>query len=127
LLDLVVAKIIGHARLHRAQEAPGLIDLLPRREPLGPVNTRELARLRIPGDEARDEEAGADVEEERAPGRLDHPRFTAIRPWALQVRTSVLSGWPTLPSMGELSACRRVRPADDLPLPGLVDETIRDL
>jgi len=46
-----------------AQEAPGLIGLLPRREPLRPVDTRELAGLRIPGDEARDEEAGAEIEE----------------------------------------------------------------
>ena len=51
----------------RAQEAPGLIGLLPRREPLRPVDARELAGLRIPGDEARDEEAGAEVEVRSAP------------------------------------------------------------
>jgi len=27
--------------------------------------------------------------------RPDHPRLTAIRPWAPQVRISVTSGWPT--------------------------------
>ncbi len=36
--------------------------------PFGPLDARELARLRIPGDEARDEQAGADIEDERAPG-----------------------------------------------------------
>jgi len=75
-----------------AQEAHGLIGFLPRREPLRPVDTRELARLRIPGDETRDEEAGADVEEERAPG---HARFTLIRSWAPQVRILVTSARPT--------------------------------
>ena len=51
----------------RAQEAPGLIGLLPRREPLRPVDARELAGLRIPGHELRDEEAGAEVEVRSAP------------------------------------------------------------
>ena len=48
---------------------------------------------RVPGEEARDEEAGADVEEERAPG---HVRFTVMRSWAPQVRSSLTAGWPTL-------------------------------
>ena len=60
---------------------------------LRPVDTRELAGLRVPGEEARDEEAGADVEEERAPG---HVRFTVMRSWAPQVRSSLTAGWPTL-------------------------------
>jgi len=66
-----------------AQEAPGLIGLLPGREPLRPVNARELAGLRVPRDKARDEEAGAEVEVESAPG---HARFTLMRSWAPQVR-----------------------------------------
>jgi len=45
-----------------AQEAPGLLRLLPRLEPLRPLDARELAGLRIPGDEARDEEARGEVE-----------------------------------------------------------------
>src|SRR5436309_222142 len=42
--------------------------LLPRLEALWPLDARELARRRIPGDEARDKEAGAEVQMGRAPG-----------------------------------------------------------
>ena len=49
-----------------AQEAPRLLRLLPRLEPLRPLDARELAGLRVPGDEARDEEAGVGT----TPGRL---------------------------------------------------------
>src|SRR2546425_3296169 len=73
----------GSARLHR---------LPPTSRTLRPLDARELAGLRVPGDEARNEEAGAEVEEERAPSRLDHPRFTAIRSCAPQVRSSAVAG-----------------------------------
>src|SRR5881628_1265126 len=39
------------------EKPPRLLRLLPRLESLRPLDARELARLRIPGDEARDEEA----------------------------------------------------------------------
>jgi len=50
-----------------SQKPSRLLRLLPRREPLRPLDVRELG-LRIPGDEARDEEASAEVEEGTAPG-----------------------------------------------------------
>ena len=40
------------------KKPPRLLRLLPRREPLRPLDARERAGLPIPGDEARDEEAG---------------------------------------------------------------------
>src|SRR5437867_5368504 len=52
------------------QEAPGLIGLLPGRESFRSVDTCELTGFRIPGDEAPDEEAGAEVEVGAAPGSL---------------------------------------------------------
>jgi hypothetical protein len=64
-----------------AQEAPGLLRLLPRREPLRPVDARELARLRVPGDEARDEKAGAEVEVGAAPGGLTDGLAAIIARW----------------------------------------------
>jgi hypothetical protein len=107
-------------------EPPRLVRLFPRREHLRPLDAREFAGLRIPGDEARDEETGAEVEEERGPS---HARFTLIRLWAPQVRISVMAGSPTPldTNAGGLAACCRVRPPDDLPLAGFVGEPVADL
>jgi hypothetical protein len=45
-----------------AQEAPGLIGLLPRLESLRPLDAPELARLRVPGDQTRNVEASAEAD-----------------------------------------------------------------
>jgi len=56
-----------------SQKPSRLLRLLPRREPLRPLDVRELG-LRIPGDEARDEEASAEVEEGTAAGSPQCPK-----------------------------------------------------
>jgi len=102
-------------------ETARLFGLPPRREPLRPLDARALAGLRIPGDELRNEEAGAEIEVGRAPGHAlllvvrEVMRFTRSARASKRARSS-RTAWPRLSSSAccAASPCRRQRMARHL-------------
>src|SRR5439155_23001494 len=83
----------SHAILHQQfpEKPRRLLGLLPPRESPCPVDMRERAGLRMPADEARDEEGGGYVEDKRepdhAPPRGSSTRMASVRMRRLQGRS----------------------------------------
>src|SRR5438132_2167460 len=82
-----------------------LLRLCPRREPLRPLDLVELASLRIPGDELRNEEASAEIEVGRAPG---HGFLLVVRDVIRSTRSARASrrAWSNWTSVCSAAACR---------------------